>query len=136
MHVEKVSIENWGLLSEDAHKIAFGEVRPKSMDTYDFVLVCFDDKNILGYATIIEMDKETAYMQHGGAMPGTKGTTKTRLVYHKIIEWIRSNYKRISTRIENKNIGMLKLAMSEGLLVNGCDCYPSQVFLNLKWGFE
>lgn len=136
MRVEKVSRDEWNKLAEDAHRIAFGEDRPACLNTFDFAVVCFDEDRILGYSTIIEMDKDTAYMQHGGAMPGVKGTTTTRIVYHKVIGWVKENYKRISTRIENKNVAMIKFAMSEGLLINGCDCYDNSVFLNLKWGFE
>lgn len=136
MRVEKVSFEKWNELAENAHKIAFGEVRPACLNTFDFAVVCFDEDQILGYATVIEMDKETGYMQHGGAMPNVKGTVKSRVVYHKVMNWMKENYKRITTRIENTNVAMLKFAMSEGLLINGCDCYKNEVFLNLKWGFE
>jgi hypothetical protein len=136
MRVEKVSYLEWNKLAENAHKIAFQEVRPSWMNTFDFALVCFDEDQIMAYATVIEMDKQTAYMQHGGAMPNVKGTTKTLKTYRAIIDNLKANYKRITTRIENKNVPMLKLAMHEGLLINGCDCYPNEVFLHLKWGFN
>jgi hypothetical protein len=135
MRTEKVSKDEWNVLAEAAHKVAFGEERPSELNTFDFAVVVFDEDQILAYATIIEMDKDTAYMQHGGAMPGIKGTTTSRITYHKIMNLLKEQYKRITTRIENKNISMLKFAMSEGLLINGCDCYPNEVFLHLKWGF-
>lgn len=134
MRVEKVSFQEWQILAGDAHKVCFNEIRPPDINTFDFAVVCFDEDKILSYVTIIEMDKETAYMQHGGAFPGTKNTTNSFLTYHKTMTFLKEHYKRITTRIENKNVAMLKFAMKEGLLINGCDCYPGEVFLHLKWG--
>lgn len=124
------------MLAPDAHKIAFGELRPAAQNTFDFALVVADEDQVFAYATIIEMDAETAYMQHGGAMPNVKGTTGSKKAYAGMIAWLKARYKRITTRIENKNVAMLKFAMSEGLLINGCDLYRSSVFVHLAWGFD
>lgn len=136
MRVEKVSYMEWNKLAEAAHKIAFGEERPAWMNTFDFAIVCFEDEKILSYATIIEMDKNTAYMQHGGAMPSTKGSTRSYLTYEKTIEFLKANYRRITTRIQNTNIPMLKFAMKQGLLIHGVDYYPGEIFLHLRWERE
>jgi len=136
MRVEKVSFQEWNRLAEDAHKVAFGEARPASMNTFDFAVVGFDENQILGYATIIEFDRETAYMQHGGAMPGVKDTALSFATYSKIMEFVKANYRRITTRIQNTNIPMLKFAMKQGLLVHGVDYYPGEIYLHLRWERE
>ncbi len=135
MRVERVEKADWNKLAEDAHLICFQEKRPAHLNTFDFAIVPLDEKTIYGYATIIEMDAETAYMQHGGSMPNIKGTVSTKRCYHEMIDWLKARYKRISTRIENKNVAMLKLAMSEGLIIHGCDCYADGIFLHLSYGF-
>lgn len=135
MKLERVEPTEWNKLAENAHLICFQEMRPARLNTFDFALVCADEAEIFSYTTIIEMDSETAYMQHGGAMPNAKGTTKVLKTYQMTLGYLKERYKRISTRIQNTNIAMLKLALSQGLVVNGCDCYPDGVFLHLTWGF-
>jgi hypothetical protein len=135
VQIHAVSPAEWSKLAEDAHRILFGESRPAEFNTFDYAMVVVDKEQITAYATIIEMDKETAYMQHGGALPNIKGTINSKRTYHGIIEWLKSRYKRISTRIQNKNVPMIKLALSEDLIIHGCDCHPDGVYLHLGWGF-
>lgn len=135
MRVERVEPSEWNKLAEQAHLICFKELRPARLNTFDYALVCCDDKEIFSYATIIEMDADTAYMQHGGAMPNCLGTTKVLKTYKALIDTLKANYKRISTRIQNTNVAMIKLALSQGLIVVGCDCYPDGVFLHFAYGF-
>lgn len=129
----KVSKDEWNKLAENAHLAVFKERRDPSMNTFDYALVVATPTDIYGYATIIEMDAKSAYMQHGGSLPTIRSTAHAKGIYHNMIEWLKERYEHLSTRIENKNLAMLKLAMSEGLLVNGCDCYPDGVFLHLRW---
>lgn len=131
--LEKVPPTEWNKLAEDAHLICFQERRPSSANTFDFALVCFDEKEIFSYATIVETDSETAYMQHGGAMPNIKSSIHVKRVYHETVSWLKERYKKITTRVKNTNVAMLKLAFSEGLLVQGVICYPEGVFLQLGW---
>lgn len=133
MRVEKVSYMEWNKLAQSAHKIAFGEERPSWMNTFDFAIVCFNNDQIMSYATVIEMDKKTAYMQHGGAMPNVKGTAASYHCYDATIGFLKERYERITTRIENTNLAMLKFAMKQGLLIVGVDHWPNECFLHLRW---
>ena len=114
----------------------FKEHRPTEMNTFDFALFAEnDDGTPSAYATCIEMDKESVYMQHGGAFPGSEKSLKAVGAYHRFLAYLREHYKRASTRVENINTPMLKLAMSAGFLINGLDCYGTQIFLHLENDF-
>lgn len=134
--VFKVSPKEWESLSMNAHKISFKEIREPSFNRYDFILVATSATEILGYATVIEFDQESAYMQHGGAMPNIKGTSSSFKVYIELIKWLKQNFKKISTRIQNTNIVMIKFALSVGFLIDGVISYRQDTFLSLGWGFQ
>lgn len=133
--VHWMSREMFSDIAESAHMICFKEVRPRAFNTFDFALLADDNTGPLAYATCIEMDAESVYMQHGGAFPSSEGTVKVKRAYGKIIDELRGKYKRASTRIQNTNVPMLKLAMSEGFIVNGIDCFNHEVFCHLQNDF-
>lgn len=119
-------------MSREAHKLCFNEDRPIELNTCDYALLVVNERNHpIAYSTVIEIDKNSAYMQHGGSFPEFAGTIKVARAYHLMIAFIKENYKRITTRIQNTNMAMLKLAMSAGLLVNGIDFISGDIFLNL-----
>lgn len=134
MILKKLSLEDWNIVGKEAHKLCFGEERPMDMNTFDFALMVVTEEDFpLAYSTNIILDKNTVYMQHGGAFPFYHGNPKVLRGYHMMIEYLKENYSRISTRVHNTNIRMLKLAMSAGLLINGIDCLEKDIFLNLSW---
>lgn len=134
MRVEQIGRPEWSKISQSALFVSFGEVFHPDFNRIDYALVCCDDDNIYSYATVIEMNSESVYMQHGGAMPNIQGTIAVKRCYSAILEWLKLRYKLISTRIKNTNLAMLKLAMSEGLLIVGCDFQKEGIFLNLNLG--
>jgi hypothetical protein len=69
-YIKKVSQQDWNMLSKDAHMISFGVIRDPSLDRISFALIAVDNQGeVSGYVTCVEMDSETLYWQHGGAMP-------------------------------------------------------------------
>ena len=137
MKVTKFSLTEWGEMKpEILHSLCFNELREHKANTFDFALLVTDEDIPQCYATCIEMDNESIYMQHGGALPSAKENLRAVRGYHLIINWIKEKYKRASTRIENKNIAMLKLAFSAGFLVNGIDLFGDEIFLHLKNDFN
>lgn len=119
-------------MSENAHKYSFGIVRGSSNDRIDFALCAREGEDFCGYATVIELDSESAYMQHGGNLEPSRGNVKTFRAYTMIIDHLKSNYKNVSTRIFNKNTAMIKLAFKVGFLVTGTDTSKNgQVYLTL-----
>ncbi len=137
MKLEVIDSKTWALHSEDAHKIAFGKVKPASWDRIDFALLAVDDSEMpMGYITCREHDHETIYWQFGGAFPGTKGTCKTWLIYNLAAEYCSNHYKRITTVIENTNISMLKMAMKLGFIIVGVRGVQGSVLLELVKEFS
>lgn len=122
LSISKLSRSEWSGLSENVHKYSFGVERPPDMDRIDYALVVRkDEEELCGYATIIELDAESAYMQHGGNFEASRGSTLTLKTYLSIIEFLSRNYKNVSTRIFNQNRAMIKLALTAGFLICGVD---------------
>lgn len=119
--MEKVSLEEFKKLSKEIHYASFNEHRPSDLETFDYAMVCYNDRNkITAYSTIIEHDAESAYMQHGGTFPDI---AKFEVVksYLLMVKFLKEKYKYISTRIYNDNIAMLKLAFTGGFLIHGIE---------------
>jgi len=121
--LEQVSPDQWSQLAEDAHLICYNEIRPKWMNTIDYALVVYDEEKIKMYATIIEMEKGVAHMQHGGAMPETKGTAVSFRAYKSIIMHLAEKYEATVCNIENTNRNMLMIALKMDFIPVGIDCH-------------
>lgn len=134
MNLHVLSLEQWKVMSANAHALCFTDSQDPESLTCSYVLLVTDvDDTPIAYTTVLEINKSTAYMQHGGGMPHIRGTTSIMIAYQKVLEFLRNKYVRLSTRILNKNIRMLKLAMSQGLLITGMDAFPNEIFLTLTW---
>lgn len=131
---EKIPNEKWDATA--AHVVTFGENRPSSLNTFHFILGAIDEENqVAGYSTCIEMDSETLYLQHGGILPNYAKSVHVLNAYGKCILWCREHYSRVTTKIENKNMRMLKLAMHMGFLVVGTSTFKDKIFLDLLLEF-
>lgn len=121
----------WKLVSEDAHLMTFNELRPESLSRIDFALVVWDEKP-LGYITCREFDSETIYISYGGAF---EKSFKVLEGYKTMLNHLKETYKRATTLVENNNIPMLKMAMSQGFLVTGIKNFKNQIYLELSQEF-
>jgi len=133
LHV--VGLEEWKVMSANAHKVCFTDEQSPDILTCSYALLVTDKNNDspLGYATLVEMNKSCVYMQHGGSMPNIRGTIHVMAAYRLILEFLKKKYTRITTRIKNTNIPMLKIAIAQGLLVTGIDVVENETFLQLSW---
>lgn len=137
MNISVLTLEQWNLMSEKAHMVCFNEVRPKEVNTFDFALFATDKNDTaIAYATCIELDNESVYMQHGGAFPEARKSMKAVNAYHRFVAQLKGKYKRASTRVQNINIPMLKLAFSAGFVINGLDTHGDEIFLHLINNFD
>ncbi len=127
--VNKLTPEEWAVLSEDAHRAVFNEVKPSAFDRIDFALVCHSEGLPRGYVTCREFDHETLYWQFGGSFPGTRGTVISWEVYRALTIWALQRYKRITTLIENTNEVMMKMAMKRGFRIVGLRNYGGSILL-------
>lgn len=107
------------------------------MNTFDYALLVVRDKTPQCYSTIIELDKYSAYMQHGGTFPSAEGKATTGRGYFKMVNYLREHYKRASTKIRNVNTPMIKLALAAGFVINGLDAHTDgKIFLHLLNEFQ
>ncbi len=129
--VERLESDKWIQDSELAHRLSFDAHRSKDLERIDFALVTMKDSKPHGYVTCIEMDSETVYWQIGGAFPNAKGTGAVVPCYIAMVDWCLERYRRITTRIENTNVAMLRLAMKVGFLIVGTWNFKGKIYLEL-----
>ena len=132
IEVDKLTPKEWAEMSQDAHKVAFEEVRKPDMDRVSFALLGRENHIPLGYVTVRELDKESIYWQYGGAFPSSAKSPKVLTCYLKFINYcLELGYRRITTYIENTNKSMLKLAIEVGFLPIGIRTFKNQILLEL-----
>lgn len=129
MILEVLNPEKWFSFMSVAYPLVFGEHRNPSDEKVDFVLITKNEEKVHGFVTCKIMDSETVYWQFGGAMLGTKGTLAVINSYLMFINYCREKYKRITTRIENNNIPMIRLALKCGFLVQGVWIFKGKTYL-------
>lgn len=132
MRVHKISKQDWGALSENAHLLAFEKSKPVAFDRIDYALLCVaeDDKPI-GYITVRELDHESVYWQFGGGFPWAQKSALVARAYDKCLDLQFTMSKRITTKIENTNYPMLRLALSRGWVICGCGHYNGTTLVDL-----
>jgi hypothetical protein len=129
--------EDFKQIVEDAHLICFKELRPRQFNTFNYAILIENEQGTpMAYATIIELDKDTCYMQHGGAFPGSEKGPGAVRAYHMIMNYLRESYARSSTIIKNTNIAMIKLAYSAGFIIHGVDYMEDGIYLHLMNDFR
>lgn len=136
MEVFWLAPEEWSkTCAEEAHWICFDEKRPKELNRIDFALLVTDGMEPLSYMTCMELDSKSVYMQHGGALPPAKDTIKAYRAYEKMLSFLRDNYDRASTFIENENLVMMKAAMKQGLRITGLKYFDGKILLehSVEW---
>jgi hypothetical protein len=131
--VTRIPACDWKELSKQAHLVTFGEYR-ENLDRIDYALTISCNGELGGYMTIKEMDAETAYIQHGGVFPNFAKSVYVLGGYKKFLKVLRSDYKRVWTRVENTNVSMLKLALSQGFIVNGTSLVKGKLYLEMILG--
>jgi len=133
LYLDKITPAQWREISANAHRVSFGSNRDEDMDRINYALIIRNDSGLCSYATIVEPDRDSAYMQHGGAFPNIEKTIYSVRCYFMVTNYLKEHYKTISTRIVNTNTPMINLAHAAELLINGVDCVDGDIFLNLFW---
>lgn len=132
LSLEILSPKDWATISENVHKYSFGTERQPDFDRISYALLVKKDDELAAYATVIELDKESCYMQHGGNFPEVKYGPLTLRSYLMMVNYLRERYKNVSTRVWNRNRAMLKLTWAGGFTVTGCEVNRSgQLYLVL-----
>lgn len=122
IEIVKVTKNEWDKMSEKTIEYSFGETAWGSdMNRVSYAILAQDSASLVpyGFATIIEIDAQTAYIQHGGTFPSTLGSAIGGRGFFKIIEYLRNRYYHVQMRVRNTNISMLKLALKAGFITCG-----------------
>jgi hypothetical protein len=122
IEIVKLTPEEWGNISAETMKYAFAEIGwTKEMNRVSYAIIVQDvvDKIPLGFGTIVELDKDTAYIQHGGAFPTARGSACSGRGYFKLIEYLRHRYASVQMRVKNINFQMLRLNLKMGFVTTG-----------------
>lgn len=132
--VQQLSPDQWGALSEKMHLVVFDKLRPKELERISFALIAECNEQLGGYITCKEMDSETLYIQYGGAFPNFSKSHYVLGGYLEMIKWCTQNYARVWTRIENKNVPMIKLALQAGFIVTGTSLMKNNLYVEFSKG--
>ena len=120
----------WDKWAEDAHLIAFSEIRPAHMNRYDYAIVTQYALEPLGYITVRELDSESVYIPYGGAFPSAKGTKRSFDSFGHMLEKLSSaGIKNIMFYVNNKNLKMINFAHGYDFFINGCRMFEGEVFV-------
>lgn len=127
------SPEEWKHLASEAHLAVFSEIRSCDFDRIDYALLAVDEADMpVMYQTVIEIDGDSVYWQHGGPFDfSAKNYLLAVNAYKDFIAYAKAKYKRITTRIENTHVSYLKFAMDAGFRVIGVRCLGGDIFCEL-----
>lgn len=133
--VKKLSPEEWYRYAEEAHRLVFKTNRDPWIDRISYALIVYDDVGAIGYITCRELDCKTLYWQYGGALEERRGLPAFR-AFEALLEEARGKYQRVTTRVENNNVGYLHLLMKNGFRIVGLQCFNGGVYLELVHNFK
>lgn len=119
----------WAKYSRDAHLIVFTENRHPEMDRIDFTIILEHGGLPHSFATIRELDAESAYYQHGGLFPPALGKGDAHEYFRATTDIILSKYRRVNCLIQNTNVKMQKVALGGGFLPIGIRNFKGDVFV-------
>lgn len=134
IHVKKFTSEQWYRYSEEAHKLVFNEQRDPWKERISFALLAHSDKEAIGFVTCRETDSESVYWQFGGAMDEFRGIAAYR-GFCGFFDYCRERYKRVSTLVENSNVGYLHMLMKMGFRAIGLRNFHGKVYLEMHIEF-
>jgi len=137
MKVVKISKDDWGKLSKEAHLITFGEDKKPDAERIDFTLAVESFGGVpMAYATCKELDSESLYWQYGGSFPDTKGTVHSFRAMKELLKWVKTaGYVRLGFYVENDNAPMLKLALKTGFKIMGVRYFRDSILLEHRLEF-
>lgn len=135
VELERYTPEQWYACSKEAHLAIFRELREPWIDRINYALLARIGPTPVGYVTVKETDRESAYWQYGGALDEYKGITAVR-AFQAILTDARGRYHRLTTYVKNDNVNYLHMAMRFGFRVIGIRVFKGEIFLELYQEFD
>lgn len=137
MKVILVNKEDWKQsFSRYAHEAAFGKIRDPEHERIDYALLAINGAVPVGYATVRELDRDTAYWPYGGVFPQWHGTPVSNKVFETCLCKQGTLTKRLRFLVERKNFPMLRIALKKEFLVTGLRVSGEDVFVELEKEFS
>lgn len=130
MNLVRYEADEWEKYAEACHGLVFNEHRPASMDRISYALIAGDDRSPVGYVTCRELDSESVYWQYGGVVEDRRGVAGYKSI-NLIHDYAKELYKRVTTYVENDNIGYLHILMKLGFRVIGIRTFKCKIYLEL-----
>jgi len=132
MRIERLSKTEWDQISCNAHVAVFKEIKPAYTNRIDYALLMLEEKKIIGFGTVRELDDESIYWQYGGALEEHRNTPATFRAYCLTADYCFAHgVNNITTIVENTNLSMLKFALKIGFLIIGTKTLDNKVYLDL-----
>ena len=135
MNVQKFTPEQWYAYAEAAHLLVFGEQRDPWLDRISYALLACDGDDTVGYVTCRELGDGTVYWQYGGALKEFRGIKSVR-GFEAFLKFASERYKRVTTLVENDNVGYLHLLMKNGFRAIGIRYFEGKILLEMMWRTE
>jgi hypothetical protein len=119
LEIKIIYPEQFKSLSYEMHKRVFNEEYPRQEERIDFACIFFYQENPIDYVTCYEHNSEVLYIQFRGIFSEYKNRRMVFVSYNILVEKLLEKYQFLTTRIENENIPMLKLALKCGWKIIG-----------------
>lgn len=121
MNVLKISKEEWKeKFSKNAHLSVFKEILDPECERIDFANLIVDkNEKLTMYATVCELDSDTAYLNFGGSFPTSRSSLSAVKAFRALISDLFRHYQFIGFHCENDNHAVLKLALHSGFRIIG-----------------
>jgi len=119
MNASIVKKEEFLEIVEQAHLAVFSDELNKNFFRFDFAIAVHEDSDPIGYTLVHELTSEDVEMTYGGVVQDHRNISSKegfRLIIGRLKEM---GYKNVLAQVENKNIPMLRLALSEDFLIIG-----------------
>lgn len=138
IQIKTLSPMQWANLSAGAHLAVFDKRFDPSMERIAYAYLAVDAATnlALGYATVRELDSETAHLQYGGVMPDVRNSLRVTRCYTGMLTDLKNRYKRVGTHIEADNVAYLRLAMAHGFRIIGTRNFKGDVLVELLLEFS
>lgn len=130
MNIVRISKEEWKeKYAEKTHTEVFNTPWTKDFERLDFALLTFEGDSKVQFATVRELDKETAYIQYGGSFPDYRGSINSWKSFGVVLDYLDKDYKGVGFLTENTNFPMLKFAIKKEFAIVGVRVVNGRIYL-------
>jgi hypothetical protein len=120
--ISQLNGEQWGEVSEAFHQLVFSHQREKTTERVTGAFVDMDSTGRpFGFATYIELDDATVYLQFGGVIGPRQKTPKSYKRFVAFVEELQTKYEFIKTKVSSKNSLYIMMCLKAGFRINGVE---------------